>query len=219
MKHIEVIIPTRNRLDKVLRTLRSIPEEDFVSVKVICDGDFETWKYLTSNYKMKNLRVILVTKHSGTVYCRNMETAKAFDGVICAMDNIEFTKNALSIAMGVFNRCFSNDDGVFGFRFDGIGSCTALALVGQKFLQRYPAKQLFYPKYYHLACQEISSLCHKLEGLYNKRFMILDNKKLATHHRYIDQTYKDGREFRAEDLDLKKKREAAGIVWGYDNNA
>jgi hypothetical protein len=163
---------------------------------------------------IKPFNVYLEEGHRGSVYCRNSRTPFVEDGVICAGDNIIFIPGAIERALSIFNENFPYDDGVYAFNFEGIGSCTALVLVGQKFLQRYPKKFLFYPGYFHLACQEISELCRRLEKVYGRKFLIIDEVKTVVHHRLRDLSYRDARKYRREDLKLKIKREEKGLVWG-----
>ncbi|GAH12444.1 unnamed protein product, partial [marine sediment metagenome] len=53
MKHIDLIIPTRNRWKKLQRCLKSISfdiSDIILDVIIICDGDHETaYKLLSSN--------------------------------------------------------------------------------------------------------------------------------------------------------------------------
>lgn len=220
MKKIDIIIPTRNRLRCLRTMLNSIPDVDFISVRVMSDGDLNTYGNLVHNMTRRNyFRVVLTGDHKGSVYCRNFLTHSVEDGVICAMDNMVFHPGAIERALSIFNKNFPDDDGVLGFRFDDIGSCTALALVGQKFLRRYPNKKLFYPGYFHLACQEISALCEKLESIHKKKFLVVDDMVTVSHYKILDQTYDDARKFKKEDLRLKRQRERKGLVWGFDNDA
>lgn len=213
MKNITIIIPTRNRLEYLKKTLKSIPKEGHISVVVICDGDLDTYCYLQKTLE-ENVSSMITPENKGTVYCRNLCTPDVEDGILCAMDSVIFNSNAFGRALAVFNENFPDDDGVLGFGYEGRGSCTSLPLVGQRFLHRYPGKQLYCPKYFHFACQEISSLCFLLEEKHKKRFIINNGEYLATKQIIRDKTYKDARRFKYEDLQLKEKRERESIIWG-----
>jgi hypothetical protein len=211
MKKIEVIIPTRNRLGRLRSALDTIPYD--INVTIVCDGDKSTYEKLKECDRELNL--VLVPEHRGTVFCRNLATTHASDGVLCAMDSVSFKSNAFQRALEVFNESFpDDDDGVFGFVFEGIGSCTALPLVGQKFLQRYPHKYLYYPGYFHFGCQEISSLCVRLKEIHKRKFFVRDQETLATKCSIRDDTYNDGRRCKSEDMKLKGIRESTGLIWG-----
>ena len=214
MKHITIIIPTRNRLENLKRTLASIPEEKNISIMIVCDGDEKTYKYLRENPK-ENIIPLIEKENKGTVYCRNLCTTYTQDGALCAMDSVVFKPGSIQKALEIFNQNFLYDDGVFGFNFEGRGSCTSLPLVGQQFLQRYPGRRLYCPKYFHFACQEISSLCFVLEKKHNKKFIIQDGEHLVIKQIIRDNTYNDARKFKSEDMKLKEERENANLIWGY----
>lgn len=215
MKKITVIIPTRNRLEMLKRTLESIPQEDFISTIVVCDGDEDTFQYLIDN-SVKNIMPVLMHKHQGTVFCRNIFTSTVEDGVICAMDSVIFNSDSIQRAFNIFNQNFLDDDGVYCFNFEGRGSCTALSLVGQKFLQRYDGKKLYYPPFFHFACQEISALCAHLEKEEKKKFIVDDNKFTVVKKVMYDKTYNDARKYRQEDHKFIEIRRKENDIWGFN---
>ena len=218
MNSINIIIPTRNRLEMLLRTLDSIPKFDFISITVICDGDMSTYQYLLDNAD-REIASFFIPGHHGTVFCRNSVMHDTTDGVLCATDSVIFQPNAIQDALSVFNSSFLDDDGVFCFRFDGIGSCTAIPLVGKKFLERYENKKLFCPSYFHFACQEISSLCILLREKHKRNFLVIDENKSIQKIMCCDATYNDARMYKGVDMKLKCDRESKNIVWGWHHDA
>ena len=101
MKHITILIPTRNRLEKLKKTLASIPNLSYVDVIVICDNDEVTWQYI-NKYYFSGIQVrILFTdswKHptfSGSVKCKNSFMEEVKDGLLYATDDIIFQEGAI----------------------------------------------------------------------------------------------------------------------------
>ena len=216
MKRITIVIPTRNRLGKLKRTLHSIPELDYVDISIICDGDENTFSKL-STYDRK-ITSVLVHHQRGAVHCRNLITKSVEDGVLYATDDVVFQEGSIQHAFKCFNKNFPDDDGVVGFVQEGNQfNPTGVALVGQKFLQRYPGKKLFYPGYFHFACQEVYDLCQKLKGKF-----IQDTKAGVFHYHPVnfngemDQTHYDARVRKKEDHDLIRERKEKGLIWGFD---
>jgi glycosyltransferase involved in cell wall biosynthesis len=218
MNHIDLIIPTRNRLQKLMRTLASIPQAGAgvpLHLIVVCDGDERTAFALLNNGHALH-RVVCVEKHSGAVFCRNLVTAKAKDAVLYATDDIEFEPFAIDRAVEAMRRRFPDDDGIVGFnqvnheKFSPAG----VALVGSRFLARYPGKKLFFPGYFHFACQEIARAGRLLGRLY-----LCPDARLVHHHpslfrAEVDNTHVEARRFRRADRKLSNAREAAGLTWG-----
>lgn len=219
MKYIDLIIPTRNRWQKLQRCLRSIPKEtpDFgLNIIIICDGDEATARQLLVDTNGYLGRILYIRDHSGAVYCRNLMTQCAEDAVLYATDDIEFKPNAIEVAAESMRERFPDDDGVVGFNQIGKQdfSKAGVALVGQRFLCRYPEKKLFYPEYFHFSCQEIGRLASKLGKLYFE-----ESAKLCHHHpgwdrSEMDNTHTEARVHRRQDLRLSSERKAKEITWG-----
>lgn len=215
MKHITVVIPTRNRIEKLEKTLASIPESSFISVAIVCDGDKKSYDHLR-NLKRK-YNIYHVTNHKGSVFCRNLAIREVLDGVLYATDDIIFQNNSIQLALDLLNKTFPDDDGVVGFKQNTNKYCpTGVALVGKKFLSRFIGKELFYPQYWHFCAQEIDRLCQKI----SKNVFVSDDKIAITHRhpsfnkKEMDQTHLDARKHRQLDRDLSMQRQKQDIVWG-----
>lgn len=209
---VTVLIPTRNRWDRLLKTLESIPDYDWIDVCIVCDDDRYTFEKL-SKYPYKR---ILNTPHRGAVYCRNLYLSKSNTRVICATDDIEFCENSIENAMHTFEDYFPNEDGVVGFvqtphRYHPAG----VVLVGQAFLRRFPDGYLYCPYYYHFACQEILWYCDKVGGL----FISDDTAKIIHHNptrdrKLLDNTHKEARKYKKQDEVNQKNRKSNDLIWG-----
>lgn len=220
MKHITILIPTRNRIEKLKKTLASIPDLDYVDVVIACDSDLGTFHYVESlnNPKIQAMLVFACsdTEFSGSVECKNLCCRDIEGGLLYATDDIIFQEGAIQSAFECFNKYFPYDDGVVGFVQTGNAfHPTGVGLVGQRFLRQYSKKQLFFPGYFHFACQEIYDLCLKLGGKFiQDRGAIILHKHPCNFKEEMDQTHIDARIKRREDHDLIKERRAKGLIWG-----
>lgn len=218
MRTIDLIIPTRNRLKKLLRTLATIPESAAgvgIRIAIVCDGDPETAKALMERPERIS-RLCYVSRNLGNVYCRNLMTQTAEDAVLYGTDDITFHPGAIDRAVEAMRAIYPDDDGVVGFHQENHGhySRAGVALVGHKFLLRYPEKKLFFPGYFHFACQEIARAGDALGKI------TLCREAVLTHHHpmqfpdQMDATHVEARRYRARDHELSNKREALGLIWG-----
>jgi len=219
VKYIDIIIPTRNRWDKLQRCLRSIPErlpQIGLNIIIICDGDRKTASRLIASNNGQVSRVVFVANHSGAVCCRNLVTQCAGDAVLYATDDIEFKPGAIEAAVESMKEYFPDDDGVVGFNQIGKQgfSKAGVALVGQQFLRRYPEKKLFYPKYFHFSCQEIERLASKLGKLHLEERAELYHYHPSWNHKEMDRTHVEARKHRNGDLAISRERRAKKIIWG-----
>lgn len=225
MKKIDIIVATRNRRDKLINMIKSVwmGNRDHVSImRIMCDGDHETEDSLVSKIMMngwnENFGPTEVgwIKHCGSVSCRNLLCERVEDGILYSTDDIIFDPGSIDAAFRLFNRTFPDDDGVVGFVQNNSFHPTGIALVGQKFLQRYPNKHLFYHGYYHFAAQEVYELANK----YGKFIQCLDARVFHFHPCFMkdqmDDTHNEARIKKSSDMNLMCKRKNAGLIWGDD---
>lgn len=221
MNRIDIVIATRNRYDKLMRTINSIPHTVIlginIKIAVACDADIASYGLLLDNPMID--RLVLIDRHSGAVYCRNQLIKNSEDAVIYATDDIEFINGGINKAILAMREKFPNDDGVIGFKQTGNHKfCpSGVGLVGKNYLKRYPGKQLFFPDYFHFAAQEIHQAAHKLNKFY------LCNEAIVHHHNpflessEMDQTHVDARMYKEKDHKLSSDRKAKGLVWGLND--
>jgi hypothetical protein len=217
---IEIIFPTRNRIEKLSRALASINREEAgpagIVVTVVCDGDRATAEALNGDARVDH--IIQSEPQRGSVFCRNLATAMAAGPVLCTMDDIEFRPGAIAAAAKAMAEHFPDGDGVIGFILEeSRHSPTALALVGQAFLQRYPGRRLFYPGYFHFACQELDRAAQKLGRLFVEPAASVIHYHPGRPAGQADKTHADGRVRRAQDLALSNERNSRGAIWGYSD--
>lgn len=220
MNHIDVVIPTRNRIKKLERTLATIPGTVRgvpVIIHVVCDGDKETEDYCIDHER--DLIVYFLPGHNGAVFCRNAVIRGCTGAVLYAVDDIEFRPGAIGWAWAALNEHFPDGDGVVGFHQEGNKyHPTGVAMVGQKFLKRYPDKNLFNPEYFHFACQEIYWLADKLGKFHTEKKAVLYHWHPATHKNEpkadADTTHAEARIHKKQDMNLIKYRETSGEIWG-----
>lgn len=215
MQHITIVIPTRNRVEKLKRTLRSIPAE--IDVWVVCDRDHKTIEELalSSNAKYGTVGTkFIYSDGPGAVACRNEVCPKVPDGFLYATDDIAFKRGALEQALAEFNLAFPDDDGVLGLRQNRSHHPAGVGLMGKIFLDRYPGRRPFFPGYFHFACQEILWLAGRAGKFKHSESVMLDHFHPAFLKEEMDQTHIDARVHKKEDHDLIKNRERAGMIWG-----
>lgn len=219
MRNIDIIIPTRNRWEKLQRCLKTIPLRIpgiTLNVIVVCDGDCKTAQRLTVSCDGVVNRIIFVQKHSGSVFCRNLATQCAEDAVLYATDDIEFKDGAIEAAISSMKKNFPDEDGIIGFNQMGKQgfSKSGVALVGQKFLRRYQNRKLFCPEYFHFSCQEIERLGDKLNKIVLEEDASLIHYHPGWNRLEMDKTHREARIYRERDLKLSSARRAKGLIWG-----
>lgn len=220
MDKIDIIISTRNRFDKLMRLLDSIPPHEFgikIRVRIACDGDHGTFSKITDKKYAKVDKVLYFPMQRGAVYCRNELLKECEDAVVPAPDDIEFQKGSIWEAVNMFIENFASDnDGVVGFNQIGNNKfCkSGVSLIGRKFLSRYPDKQLFNPGYFHFAAQEILWAAVELGKFMFCKKAIVKHYNPFVDPSQMDQTHKDARIFKEQDHRLSLDRQKEGKIWG-----
>ena len=219
MKFIDIVIATRNRYMKLARTIESIPDLDFIGVQVVVDGEMDTVERIQRDWrfwKKHNFTLIHHPEHKGATICRNLVIPKRQDGVLYATDDIAFGPNACERALESFNEHFPDDDGVLGLAQTGNRKYhpTGVALIGKKFLDRYPGRKPFYPEYFHFAAQEIHWLAEKLGKFYHEPRASIRHYNPFMDKKHMDQTHEDARIHKVRDKMLRESREFKGLIWG-----
>lgn len=216
MESLVVIIPTRGRIAKLGKTLNSIPDHPYINIHVVCDGDKQTYEFIANH--SRPIHGTLIPEHRGAVYCRNQVMHRWNDGILYATDDIVFHPNAIEHAFQTFNDHFPDDDGVVGFvQEPGEFHPTGVALVGRKFFNRYPMGEMFFPNYFHFACQEVLWLCEALGNkLVQDPHAIIEHRHPCKFREELDQTHRDARVYRKKDHDLITERKNQGQIWGLE---
>jgi len=216
LKYITIAIPTRNRLDKLIRLVNSIPKEDYISVIVCCDDDDETYREL--NKTNPGIDVLLRSDgHIGCAACHNVMGGFATDGLMYLTDDTELYPDTIKNALAEYNEYFPDDDGMMGIPQDRIASGnSATALLGKNFLSRFTDNQFSYPGYWHFSDMEVLALAEKLG-----KFQLSKTARVIHYHpddlvTPKDQTHFDARIRKGEDFDLFRDRQKAGLIWGFD---
>jgi hypothetical protein len=214
------------KLLKMIESVPTVPDSE-ITIEIIFDGDSQGYNELFDSELNRNslkgnmLGIDISSDHIGAVACRNHVISKVSplfgerctDGVLYATDDMTFNQGAIENALKAFNEHFPDDDGVVGFvQEPNSFHPTGVALVGKKFLERYPDKQLFYPKYYHFACQEIYWLADKLGKFYQCKDAIITHKHPSANPELIDETHNEARLHKADDMTLMKDRQAKGLI-------
>jgi len=221
---ITIMYPTRNRQLKLARSINSIfipsPPESPIEIVVVCDGDRHTAVMAMNDDRIS--RVIYLRDHSGSVFARNLISQATEGDLICAVDDITFEPDAIDAAAAMMEDRYPDHDGVVGFRradrdhtkiHKTSGMHAGIALIGQKFLRRYPNRKICFPGYFLFASQEITSLAVELgKGTVSEDARIYHHSPRKSGE--MDRTHTEGRITKKQDREIRQGRAESGLLWG-----
>lgn len=210
-----IVIATRNRVDKLRNTLKSIPYLPGLDTIVAVDGEGRTGPVVRNEFP--HIKLVEYAEHLGSVTVRNrtIEVHCERSNVLYFVDDAVFLPGAVERALEDFEQFFPDTDGVLGLSQTGDQSFhpTGVAIIGNAFLDRYKNRNPFFPGYWHFACQEIHWLAEKLD-----KFKLSEAAITHFHpsfdRKLVDKTHVEARQRAQYDRDVRRERESKGHIWG-----
>lgn len=201
------------RIPLLIQTVKSIQDGLYKDVYPVIIADGNPYLQEEANKKLHNVSVILNAKRLGWIYSVN-RVFKEFDSeyYIYASDDLVFPPDCIQNAMRVMRKRFS----------DGFGLVTLakknrcpFGLIGRKFADHFPDRQVFCPDYIHYRSDsELQRTVKKLGILAYPP----ERECRVKHFRMKDETWRFARKSRDRDFRIYHKREEKGYLWGIDFN-
>lgn len=206
---VNIIIPTYDRAEKLERAIKSIIGGDHrdVEIFVIIDGN--------SGYRMDSVNSFVTVfrneERKDWVYSMNrvLREMGDMDAAIYASDDLQFPSYALSKATAVLREQFPDGDGVISLKQSCAGVDSAFGLMGGKFIERFPNRQVFCPDYIHYVSDvELGKFAKSINRFYFCGDVVLQ------HERANDKTRELGLKVLDIDRATEIERVRRGFLWG-----
>ena len=184
--HINVCIPTLNRFYLIRQTVKSIVESRYgnLSITIIVDANrgtyYERLKHYYSVHRERKLKKILLNKKRlGWPSSLNRIFQETdYDFYFYASDDLGFRPDTISTAMADMKRHFPDGDGIIGITQQLGKFCpAAFGLVGRKWVNRFPNRQMMYPKYIHFCSDsELWRYSRKIKRFHLSKAAVFHNR-------------------------------------------
>lgn len=224
---VNIIIPTYKRFKSLRRTMLSIQESKHKDIHtiIIMDG-FQDKRY--EQFKNDKTEVRQNSERKGWIYSMN-DTLRRLcgeslkhpldTGYFYGADDIVFYPDCITKLIQAMREIFPTGDGLVSAKQHLILSHSrikvkksggAFALMGRKFIDRFPDKVAFCPEYFHgSADREIRNFAVQ-SGIYH--FCI---DAVLLHDRSVkDETRRLRKEAQVEDHITRRERWAKELTWG-----
>ena len=145
----DIVIPTYQRKDKLLRCLKAIPIQDNVNIWMCFDNnDFETYKMVEANYPELNYEIMEKKFQAFGIWNYHIQNIFQADIFVYLCDDTELFPDTLINVEKHFQEKFTDTDGVVTFKQANLdGSDSAMGCIGRKFIERYNENPVFNPNY------------------------------------------------------------------------
>ena len=207
---VNVIIPTYNRLESLKRAVKSISESDYddVCISIIVDGN----RGMFTKILAEPANIILNEKRMDWVLSMNraLREMEDTDAVLYAADDLEFPPYAIPEAVEAMKEHFPDGDGLVGLNQNCAGIDSAFGLMGRKFIERFPERQVFCPDYVHFVGDAELGAFAKSIG----KFYFCSGVTLKHERNQQDETFRLGMAMWGRDLAMNLKRQVYRLLWG-----
>jgi len=214
---VNVIIPTHDRINILKKTIDSLLNSDYPELKIwICvDGNRNMIRAIKDHCPNHDVKILHNKRRMDAIFSYN-KILSAIDNegaILNATDDLVFYPGTISTAVAKLERTFRDTDGVIGLNQyqDGNpkGRKYAFCLIGRKFAERYPGRQIYCPDYIHFnSDRELGFHAQNV-----RKFCFLPAAKIV-HIRLPDNTTKLGRTVYVRDKRMYRERQARKILWG-----
>lgn len=209
---ITIIIPTcsSSRIPLLVKTVESIQAGSYKNIHpvIVADGNPHITK--EANRKLHHVSVISNKERIGWVASTN-RVLREFNSeyYIYAADDLVFPPDCIECAMGKMRGRFPDGYGVVTL---GRKTKAIFGLIGNKWVEHFPNRQVFCPYYLHYgADHEHTQFCKKIgKFAYSSK-----RDSQVKHFRLKDETCRIARScYRTKDLDLARERREKDLLWG-----
>lgn len=206
---VDAIISTYDRLESLKVCIKSILECDYkdVSILVMVDGN----KKILDAVKAEPVTTFFNPERKDYVISMNtLLTHSEGDAVLYGSDDLKFTTDCISKAVVALQKHFPDGDGLIGLNSYEATPPSAFGLMGKKFIDRFPGRQVFCPDYFHYAGDtELGEFAQKIGRFYFAEGAILKHTK-----RLSDSTIKLAQSVKWRDESTKIRRRTRHLCWG-----
>ena len=209
-----VIIPTcsNSRINLLIQTVESIQAGSYKDVHPVIVADGNPHISEVANKRLQHVSVILNKKRMDWIFSIN-RVLKEFGSeyYIFASDDLIFPPDCIEMAMKAMEKHFPGGDGIVGI---GRKGRSAFGLFGDKFVERFPNREVFCPDFTHYGSD--SELFRTVKEL--GKIVYLPEECRVKHFRNKDETWRLARRIRAKDREVFDERKRKGYKWGIDFN-
>lgn len=221
---VTIAIPScsSERIPLLIQTVESIQAGSYkdVDVVIVADGNPQIYELIDKSiYEIANRKMLYNVSAIFNIERIDWNASinrvfKEFDSeyYIYASDDLIFPPDCIKHAMATMQRCFPDGFGVVTI---GKKPKCAFGLLGRKFAEHFPDRQVMCPDFIHYGGD--SELLRTIKELGVFTFPP-ERESQVKHSRLKDETWRLARRIRTRDRAIYFKRQEKGYKWGIDFN-
>lgn len=218
---LDIVIPTINRHEKLTKCLESINKakgEYQVNVFVYySDIKHEFYSELSSKYSF--VRVIETKDYKAPEFWNSHLKEMKSDCMMYLNDDTEMFEDTIKNTIDIMDCVGSDFDAVLGINQvnlpDGQKLKSAFGVIGTKFADRFPQRQVFCPDYHRFYIDaELLEYSEEIQKFYYCPSIRINHYHGSFYAGLIDDTHKEVRKYSSTDKRTASMRRAQGYLWG-----
>ena len=220
--NLDIVIPSLHRRQKLDTCLNSIFKADGLDNATIhlylsdADEYQHYWSYF--DFLKDKMKVTLLPAYRVPDFWNGHLKTMTADAMMCCNDDCEFHKDTITSILREFPARYPDNDGILAVEqsnaIDNQGMEGAFPVIGTKFADRFPERQVWCPDYNRLwADNELMDYARSINKFYFSRAC----KIVHWHPAFggqLDQTHLAVREFRDADRKIYRMRNTRQLLWG-----
>ncbi len=218
---LDIVIPTIGREIKLINCLNSIRKAKknynvqvyiyFSRVNELLKFSSYTKEYWINCYRVHNYKV-------PEFWNNHLNKMKA-DAMVCCNDDVLFKEDTIDKIYELFPKCFPDYDGIVGISQEnlpqGQGKNYAFMIIGSKFADRFPNRQVWCLDYYRFyADQELGMYAEKIGKFKYYSEIKITHLHPAFNKELLDETHRRVRVYWRQDHNTFIKRQTLKLLWG-----
>lgn len=224
---VNMVIPTLGlREQSLIDTIDTLITStyQYYRIYVVVQENPSIVEKLKKLYADERVEIIFTPKRIGWVRACNM-IAKKDGHLFCLADDIAITREVIEILVVEMDRLFPDHDGVlltnqtYTMHWAGryLGSSCAFPFIGNKFISRFPDRQVLCPDYVAYSSDvELPLFAHSI-----KKCVVIPDAKIIHYERGTcdkEETSITARKAGIPDIEIMFNRQKKGWMWGRDFN-
>lgn len=218
-----IVIPSHHRVKKLEKCLNSIflNSINLKDVKIyLYFNDIDESNYFRDQLRsFDNVSIRLVGLYRVPNFWNEFLLTMKEDVLVYLNDDCELLDDSLSIAIEEFNYNFNDNDGILGFNqiniLDDNKCLAAFGMIGSKFADRFPHRQVWCIEYNRFYCdRELYLFAKEINKFYYCERAKLNHYHPCTDNSLKDRTHYDVRKWLSKDRSIFQLRQQKNYLWG-----
>jgi len=221
---MRIVIPSLNRKEKLTNCINSIKKARF-------GHNINLYLYFSDNSEL--LYFSKLTKDDNWIHCkivkdyrvpsfwnaRVKEMGEDVDGLMYLNDDVTLFSDTIGKAIKYMTTLYPNTDGIIGMNQVNIpvnqALKTAFGVIGRKFGDRFPDRQILCPEYFRFySDKELYLYATKVNKFTFCHLVQLEHHHPAFNIKLADSTHLKVRKYLSKDREIFSERQMKTLLWG-----